>query len=111
MPNIDTEPLETPSELDELGKRKVREVLYQVWRDGRDGIDRYDSIENAEPYFQRLIAEAQEHLLDDVLEEGRKLTETTKKGNSVEWYPGGLWAYLHQRRNEVIATLTNTEDK
>jgi len=46
----------------EQNDKYLREVLYQVWRDGRDGIDRYDSVVKAEDcirdtYAQRLANE------------------------------------------------------
>ncbi|MGR6521635.1 hypothetical protein ACU5JM_08370 [Rhodococcus erythropolis] len=34
----------TPTELE--FDKKMKEILYQVWRDGRDGTDRYESVFN-----------------------------------------------------------------
>lgn len=54
------EPVTESSEL-----TSFKEILYQVWRNGRDGIDRYETVEIALEAHEKLIARERQKAVEE----------------------------------------------
>lgn len=48
---------------------ELRDVLFELWRDGRSDNDRYNSVNGAQDKLQSLFHKAQNQLLQELLEQ------------------------------------------